>query len=139
MKRIEFSHGKDIASRTVSDFAPESFLSVLSKEEQATEVKTHFPGGEDRLFLIEVKEVPNAQATLHAHEKDEIFFVLDGEMHFGNRRCSAGDSIHIMAGTLYTFRTGPSGCRYLKFTGSADNSFITKDKYQDKYPSGVQE
>lgn len=134
MKSIEFAFAKDIASRKVSDFAPASFLQVLNKEERETEVKTHFPGGADRLFLMEVKEVPNMQSTLHAHEKDEIFFVLDGELHFGNRICSAGDSISILGGTLYTFTTGPHGCRYLKFTGAADSSFITKDRYQAKDP-----
>lgn len=132
MKRIEFAHSKDIAPRTVSDFAPASFLSLLSKEEQQTQVKTHFPGGEGRLFLMEIQDVPNAQATLHAHEKDEIFFVLEGEMHFGSRICSAGDSISILAGTLYTFRAGPNGCRYLKFTAAADNSFVTKEQYQER-------
>jgi len=129
MKKIEFGH-KETAFRKVSDFAPATFLDTLSKEERETEVRTHFPGGDDRLFLMEIKDVPNMQSTHHAHEKDEIFFVLEGEMHFGNRVCSAGDSIHIVGGTLYTFKIGPAGCRYLKFTGTADNSFITKDRYR---------
>ncbi len=134
MKNIQFAFSKDIICRKVADFAPAGFLKLLSTEESETEVKTHFPGGEHRLFLMEVKDVPNAQATLHAHEKDEIFFILEGELHFGNRICSAGDSVSILAGTFYTFRTGPDGCRYLKFTGAADNSFITKDQYQANAP-----
>lgn len=129
MKRIEFVHAQAIPLRKVADFAPESFLNILSAEERETEVRTHFPGGADRLFLLEVKDVPNMQSTHHAHEKDEIFFILEGEMHFGNRVCAAGDSIQILAGTLYTFRTGPSGCRYLKFTATADSSFITKERF----------
>jgi len=139
MKKIEFVHSKDIGFRKVSDFAPETFLELLSKEERETEVRTHFPGGDGRLFLMEIKDVPNTQATHHAHEKDEIFFVLEGEMHFGSRICSAGDSMHILGGTLYAFRTGPTGCRYLKFTGTADNSFITKDQCQNKNRTDVRE
>ena len=135
MKKIEFVNARDIAFRKVSNFAPESFLKLLSDEEHKTEVKTHFPGGGDRLYLIEVKEVPDAQATHDAHEKDEIFCVLEGEMHFGSRICAAGDSISILGGTLYTFRTGPKGCRYLKFTGTADYSFITRDQYRDRNPA----
>lgn len=134
MKKIEFVHSKDLTFRKVSDFVPESFLKLLSPGDRTAEVKTHFPGSEDRLFLIEVKEIPNAQAAHHAHEKEEIFFVLEGEMHFGNRICSTGDSINILGGTLYTFKAGPNGCRYLKFTGTADSSYISKEQYQANQP-----
>lgn len=133
MKKIEFVHARDVAFRKVADFAPQSFLETLSKDDQETEVRTHFAGAADRLFLMEIKEVPNAQTVLHAHEKDEIFFVLEGEMRFGQRTCVAGDSVHICGGTLYTFRAGPNGCRYLKFTGSADHSFIPKDHYSAEH------
>lgn len=132
MKKIEFSHSRNIAFRRVADFAPDSFLGILSEEERQTEVRTHFPGTQDRLFLMEIKDVPNTQSTHHAHERDEIFFILEGEMHFGSRVCSAGDSVQILGGTLYTFRTGPEGCRYLKFTATADNSFIPRDQLQDR-------
>jgi mannose-6-phosphate isomerase-like protein (cupin superfamily) len=131
MKKIEFSHSRDLAFRRVADFAPESFLDILSKEERQTEVRTHFPGNQDRLFLMEIRDVPDTQSTHHAHEKDEIFFILEGEMHFGSRVCSAGDSVQILGGTVYTFRTGSDGCRYLKFTATADNSFIPKDQFQE--------
>ena len=130
MKKIEFFHAKDLPFRKVADFAPAGFLNALSEAERQTEVKTHFSGSADQPFLMEIKDVPNMQATHHAHEKNEIFFVLEGELHFGQHICVAGDSISILANTLYTFRTGPAGCRYLKFTGEADNSFIMKDRYQ---------
>lgn len=129
MKKIEFFHAKDEPFRKVVDFAPESFLCVLNAAERQTEVKTHFSGGAEQPLLMEIKDVPDMQATHHAHEKNEIFFVLEGELHFGNHVCTAGDSISILAHTLYTFRTGSTGCRYLKFTGAADNSFITKDRF----------
>jgi len=132
MKAVEFVHSKDVAFRKVSEFAPQEFLDLLSRDDHETEVGFHFRGSEDRLCLIELKEIPNARAAHHAHEKDEIFFILEGQLIFGNRVCSAGDSISILGGTVYTFTTGPSGCRYLKFTGSADDSYITKARHQQK-------
>jgi mannose-6-phosphate isomerase-like protein (cupin superfamily) len=124
MKMIEFFHSKDMPFRTVSTFAPKSMLDAMTDSDKNTEVKTHFPGNEAKPSLIEIKETPNGQATLHSHAKEEIFCVLEGEMHFGHRVCKAGDSINIAANTQYTFKTGPEGCRYLKFTASVDHSFI---------------
>jgi len=136
MKTVEFFHTKDAAFRKVSDFAPPGFLEVLSTDDREAQVKTHFKGSDDCLSLIEIKEIPFAKGALHAHEKDEIFHVLEGELRFGNRVCAAGDSICILGGTLYSFTAGSAGCRYLKFTGSADSSFISRDRYRELYAAG---
>lgn len=124
MNKIEFFRARDSDFRTVGNFAPDSFLNAMTDSDKLTQVKTHFSGDESRLALMEIVEVANAQATLHSHEKEEIFHVLEGELQFGNRICSAGDSINIVSGVQYTFKAGPSGCRYLKFTASADHSFV---------------
>jgi mannose-6-phosphate isomerase-like protein (cupin superfamily) len=124
MKTIEFFHAEGKPFRTVSAFAPASVLELMTDSDKHTEVKTHFPGNEAKLALMEIREAPNGQATLHSHTQEEIFHVLEGELHFGHRVCVAGDSIDIAAATPYTFRTGPQGCRYLKFTAAADPSFI---------------
>jgi hypothetical protein len=91
---------------------PKSFLDALSKSDGEAQVKIHYQDGENRLSLIEIKEIPNAKGVFHTH--------------------AAGDSISILGGTLYSFSAGPSGCRYLKFNDSADTSFITKDQYQQR-------
>ena len=75
MKAVEFMHSKDLSFRKVSDFASQEFLNLLSKDDREAQVKVHFQGSEDRLSLLEIKEIPNAKGTLHAHDKDEIFFV----------------------------------------------------------------
>lgn len=128
MKMIEFFHSKDAPFRTVSAFAPENMLDAMTDSDKHTKVKTHFPGNEAKLSLMEINETPNGQATLHSHAQEEIFYVLEGEMRFGQHVCKAGDSINIAANTQYTFKTGPEGCRYLKFTASADHSFIVANK-----------
>ena len=130
MKAVEFVHSKDVASRRVADFAPDEFLNRLSKDDREARVKSHFQGSENRLSLLEIEEIPGAKGALHSHEKDEIFYIVEGELQFGNRVCGPGDSISILAGTLYRFTAGPNGCRYLKFTGSADTSFIPADQYR---------
>jgi quercetin dioxygenase-like cupin family protein len=127
MKTVEFFHDQHVSFCTVKDFAPPNFLAVLNKDDHETQVRAHFAGGDDKLYLMEIKEIPSAKGTLHAHEEDEIFYVAEGEMHFGHRVCRAGDSISIQANTLYAFKAGPQGCRCLKFTAGVDPSFITKD------------
>ena len=121
---MKFQHSKqsDLSFSKVRDFVPQEFLNLLSESDREAQVAMHFKG-EDGLALMEIIEAPNGSATLHSHDLEEIFYVLEGELQFGKRVCKAGDSINIKAGTQYTFKTGTQGCRYLKFTASADSSF----------------
>lgn len=120
MKNIEFFKTDETPFRKVSDFAPIDFVKTLSETDAQTEIKKHFSGDDGKLALMEIKEVSDAESVLHYHDESEIFFVLEGDMYFGNRKCSEGDSIYIAAGTQYKFKTGPNGCRYLKFNAQAD-------------------
>lgn len=122
---MKFFHTKreEIDFRKVSDFAPDSLLNLLSESDRHTEMGHHFDGEDGGLALMEVVETPGGQSTLHSHDKEEIFYVVEGELIFGKRVCKAGDSINIKAGVQYTFKVGSDGCRYLKFTATADHSF----------------
>ncbi len=122
MSDIEFFKASEHAFRRVRDFAPLEFLESLSDTDADAEVKTHFPGDQDKLALLEIREVPHGESVLHYHNESEIFYVVEGELHFGRRVCVAGDSVHIAAGTRYKFKVGPNGVRYLKFTAVADSS-----------------
>ena len=122
MKNIEFFKAGDTSFRKVSDFAPEDFLNTLSKTDAEAQVKTHFSGDGGRLALMEITEIAGAESSLHYHDESEIFYVLEGELHFGNRVCVQGDSVFIMAGTQYKFTAGANGVRYLKFTAVPDHS-----------------
>ena len=53
--------------------------------------------------------------------------MVEGELHFGRRVCGPGSSFFIPGNTLYGFRAGPQGCRYLNFRAQADSTYFTKD------------
>ena len=123
MKRIEIFHAQPVPYRVVRNFAPQSFLDAMTESDHQTQIKTHFPGTDNKLSLLEIVEIPHAKSTVHSHEQDEIFYIVSGELNFGNQVCAAGDSIRILADTVYTFTAGDTGCRYVKFTATADHSF----------------
>lgn len=59
----------------------------------------------------------------HSHDDDEIYYVAEGSLHWGESSLHAGGSIFIGAETPYSFRTGPQGARLLNFRARADHSF----------------
>jgi quercetin dioxygenase-like cupin family protein len=110
-----------------ADVYPDASKARLSDEEVAdTSVRLHhgLPG---RLQLFEIRLEPGLEIGTHAHADDEIVAVVEGELHVGRRVCGAGSSIFIPGNTLYGFRAGPDGCRYLNFRAEADSTYFTKD------------
>lgn len=89
------------------------------------DIWVHHRGSADELQLFEVDVPPGEGASRHAHEQDEIIYVLAGELRFGARMVSAGDSVYIGGRTLYSFLAGPDGARFLNFRPCLDASFIT--------------
>ena len=47
----------------------------------------------------------------------------------GRRVCGGGSSFFIPGNTLYGFRAGSAGCRYLNFRARADTTFFTKEDF----------
>ena len=88
----------------------------------------YFPGGSDALQMFEVILEPGTGPDAHAHHEDEIVHVLAGEMHFGNRVLTPGCAAMIPAYTLYSFRAGPEGLRFLNFRARANGVYISKDE-----------
>src|SRR4051794_22628441 len=110
-----------------ADVYPDSLKERLTEAEVSdTSVRLHhgLPG---KLQLFEIKLEPGLEISTHAHADDEIVFVTDGELHFGRRICGTGSSFFIPGNTLYGFRAGPEGCRYLNFRAQADTTFFTKE------------
>ena len=84
------------------------------------ESRFHHPGSPDELQLFEVVFPPDTEITPHAHDEDEIVYVLEGELHLGARVLTPGMSVYIPGRTLYGFRAGPEGLRFLNFRPRED-------------------
>jgi uncharacterized cupin superfamily protein len=73
-----------------------------------------------------VRVKPGGRTQAHAHAESEIIYVLSGDIEFGNRSFPAGSAINVPGNTLYSFRAGPNGLRFLNFRGRRDFTFISK-------------
>ncbi len=89
-------------------------------------------GDKESLQLVEVDYLPDADVAVHAHDEEEIIYVLGGEILLGNRRLGPGGSVYIAGNTLYSFKAGPEGVRMLLFRPRRDNSFIRPEDYKRK-------
>lgn len=91
-----------------------------------TRIRIVQSGDAEQAQLIEISMVANLRVAPHAHEADEIFYVLEGELNFGRRVCGPGAAVAIPARTLYGFVVGASGVRFLNYSRSADSSYIPR-------------
>lgn len=73
---------------------------------------------ENRFQASETEPEPNSERGIHSHSEDEIIFVTDGELLFGNRRCLPGTAIAISAGSMYSFTPGRDGLAFVNFRAS---------------------
>ncbi len=90
------------------------------------------PGTEPDLQMFESILPPHTVAESHAHLKDEIIYVLEGEMRVGAKHLKAGDSIYVSAETLYGFKAGPDGLRFLNFRAARDDSHLSSSQLLDR-------
>lgn len=93
------------------------------------EFKPHDRGDPNGLDLLEIYYPPHAVITVHAHEEDEIIYVVDGAIRLGNRSYPKGSSVFVARQTLYGFEAGPEGLHMVNFRARADHSFITQPEY----------
>jgi quercetin dioxygenase-like cupin family protein len=99
-----------------------------SHDPSVPKVRNMHPGGDDELQLFEATLPPSTEAESHAHLTDEIIYVVEGELVLGARTLGPGDSVFIGAETLYAFKAGPNGLRYLNFRGRRDDSHLSKEQ-----------
>ncbi len=88
------------------------------------------PGSDTEPQLFEVRAEPGMHAEVHAHEKDEIIYVVRGRMLFGQHALEPGDSIMIPGNMLYSFKAGPEGLQFLNFRGQKDITFYRSDEFR---------
>jgi mannose-6-phosphate isomerase-like protein (cupin superfamily) len=109
--------------------APENMRARMSEGELASEARFPHPGDEHRLQMLEARIPPNTQLAPHAHEADEIIYVVQGEMHFGSRVLGPGSSVYIRGMTLYQFASGPDGLHFVNFRGYRDMTYFPKEEF----------
>ena len=127
MPAINFFDPASTAFLKPADVYPDSLKERLTAAEVAdTSVRLHH-GMPGKLQLFEIQLEPGLEIRTHAHADDEIIAIVEGELHFGRRVCGAGSSLFIPGNTLYGFRAGPQGCRYLNFRAQGDSTFFTKE------------
>ena len=90
--------------------------------------RVRHPGGTDEVQLLEVRVNPNEQVQVHAHKEAEVMYVLSGSMTFGSQLLDPGDSVSITGLTLYQFKAGPDGVRFVNFRPREDNTFYTSEQ-----------
>jgi len=87
-------------------------------------------GDEQTLQLTEVQYPPNVSIDLHAHNVDEIFYLLAGALRIGERSLAIGGSVYIARDTLYSLKSGPDGARFLVFRPVGDTSYVPEAEWK---------
>ena len=62
--------------------------------------------------------------------KDEIIYVVAGEMVLGNRRIGPGATEFVQGNTLCSLAPGGKGLRFLNFRPRIDTTFITREEFE---------
>jgi hypothetical protein len=69
----------------------------------------------DGLSLTIITLAPGTLLPTHRHDVDYIEFIIEGEVHHGNRVLKAGEGVYRSAGTPYSFWAGPEGASIADF------------------------
>jgi quercetin dioxygenase-like cupin family protein len=95
----------------------------LREGELRSEFRIREPGSAEHPQLVELRYAPDSEISLHAHDEDEILYVLEGEMRINNRSVGPGACLTIPGGVFYGFRAGPQGLKILNFRPREDGTF----------------
>lgn len=128
MPAIRFA---DRESATFFDLATPDMSDTDRERVRRHEVLVRHPGASDELQMWELTMAAGVTVPIHAHETSEIAYVLQGELRFGSRLCGVGTSVLVPANTLYSFKVGAEGCRFLLFRERLDESYISKEQFRD--------
>ena len=116
-------HPESLAWRKIGDIEMGSMRPHIDPTELEGHLAFHEPGDAATPQLMEMRLKPNTLIAPHSHDDDEIFYVAEGSLHWGDQALQAGGSIFIAANTLYSFHTGPAGAKLLNIRSRADHSF----------------
>jgi mannose-6-phosphate isomerase-like protein (cupin superfamily) len=123
MKNVRVHQESELSWRKIGDIPMGYMRAHIDPTELEGHLSFHEPGAPDALQLMEVRLNPDTLIAPHSHDTDEIYFVVEGSLHWEDQALAAGGSIFIPGGSLYSFRTGSQATRLLNFRGRADHSF----------------
>ena len=136
MAKVKVVDSEAIAWQRVAEAVAPEVAARMSPAEREGDVRI-LHAAQGGLQLFEARIAPNEEISLHAHIADEIIYILAGELQIGRKRRRPGASVFVAGETLYGFRSGPSGVRFLNFRGRGNTSFITREEYLASHASGA--
>ena len=116
---IRLHHPDRLAWQRVGNIPRPDWLR-LDDSELGCLVAYHERGDASAMELMEMRFEPDTVIVPHAHDSDEIVFVVEGSITYGNETLVAGCSVYISAGTFTGGRTGSEPTKLLSFRASAD-------------------
>ena len=128
MSKVRTHSVEELSWRTVRDVTAGTEPQGLSEDDLDAKIIFHEPGDGATPQLFEVSYGPNAHIAVHAHDEDEIMYIVDGEMLFGSQSLRPGSSLFIQGGAYYSFRSGDRGLRFLNFRPRADLTYHQKSR-----------
>ena len=125
MARVRIQTEADFGWLISRETLPEGMTGNYSEGELNASYRIREQGTDDEPQLVELRYEPDAEVQVHAHDEDEIIYILGGEMHLGSRVLGPGTSIAIAGKTFYGFKAGPTGLQFLNFRPRQDMTFYT--------------
>jgi quercetin dioxygenase-like cupin family protein len=113
-----------LESGTIADGGGTSTESIATQD-----IRVLFEGNDDEMQVVEVRCTAEKPTVPHAHRGDEVVYILEGELIVGKRTMGPGSAIFVPANTMYAFKVGPNGVRYLNMRPTRDDSYIPKDEF----------
>ncbi len=129
MSRVRIREEHELKWFYLRDFLTPEEQKRFSEGELISRTRIREEGADNSPQLFEVEFPPNSGVEIHAHEEDEIMFVLSGEMQVGGRVLGPGSSMYIQGNTLYAFKAGEKGVTFLNFRPRKDTTYITRDEF----------
>ena len=137
MSKVRIHPSDEIDWKRLRDLYPPEMAREISDEELDSSLSYHESGTDGSLHLSEFDYQPGASFDLHAHDQDEIIYVIGGSMLLGNRTLAPGSSVYIAKDTLYGFAAGEDGLRILVFRSDGRVKYCSREDYMRLRAEGV--
>ena len=129
MSKVRIHPNDELAWHELREIYPPEMAKTVTNAELDSQFRDHEAGLDGSLNLSEFDFKPGATFGLHAHDLDEIAYVVRGSMVFGNRMIPAGSSVFIAKDTLYGLGAGDDGLQLLVFRADGRAQSWEKDEY----------